>query len=840
MENPCGNDTLEKLSVPPGFVSLTSFTLKRLRANRDFCSPIHNGIEQHQKPASTGTSSDIIENPKYKKSPGARPWILYNQPSHDADEIESERIPTNLDPKTSLPKGLLRCGDCLKVTASWHPEAAQIPVLEEAPVFHPTEEEFKDTLNYVANIRPKAERYGICRIVPPPSWKLPELLKEKKKWETEKFSTYVQEVDELKDRCSKRKLHKITTNMKGKMRTTLSMGMEYGPVGGCNADSDEVECSHEGFEFECGPNFTLETFKQYADHFKEHYFCKKRKALDVDAKLTALPAQHTPSVKDIEGEYWRIIENPTAKIEVLCCADLDSRKFGSGFPLLSNTRETQDYLKYVESGWNLNNTAKLSGSLLAFENPDTSAASVPRLHIGMCFSSHCWKVEDHHLYSLCYMHFGAPKIWYGIPGRYLFKFEAALKRKYPHISEHPELLYKLATQLSLSALESEGIPVYRCVQLPGEFSLIFPGTYYSGIDCGFNCSEAVNFAPIDWLPHGQNVVELYSGRSRKTSVSHDKLLLHAAIEAVKALWEHTMKSNKNSGHILRWTSVCGKDGILAKALKSRFRQECRRREYLCNSSQFQEMEKVFDSTIKRECIVCLYDLHLSAASCPCSPGRYSCLQHAKQLCSCAWSGRVFYYRYKIGDLHLLVEALEGRSSAVYKWARENLETSIDFSVPKDVSPKASVLDKIFTSADNSEKAKHREPQAHDASAGPASVKLKDGVNITSGTMGSRCAIIDTSPLQQTLPSTVSLNKSSAVPASKSADHKISSTGKERFISTSVVDHRHHPYKGPTFSKNPKTSLAQTPLSKIFGNKQAAEKSSPPYQTNVIVLSDDEE
>lgn len=131
-----------------------------------------------------------------------------------------------------------------------------------------------------------------------------------------------------------------------------------------------------------------------------------------------------------------------------------------------------------------------------------------------------------------------------------------------------------ATQLSLSLLESEGIPVYRCVQLQGEFLLIFPGAYYSGIDCGFNCSEAVNFAPFDWLPHGQNVVELYSERSRKTSVSHDKLLLHAAIEAVKALWELTMKNKNNTAHILRWTSVCGKDGILAKALEVDSYQLC--------------------------------------------------------------------------------------------------------------------------------------------------------------------------------------------------------------------------------------------------------------------------
>uniref|UniRef100_A0A0E0E6R1 [Histone H3]-trimethyl-L-lysine(4) demethylase n=1 Tax=Oryza meridionalis TaxID=40149 RepID=A0A0E0E6R1_9ORYZ len=46
----------------------------------------------------------------------------------------------------------------------------------EAPVFRPTEEEFGDPLAYVARIRPLAEPYGICRIVPPPSWSPPPAL----------------------------------------------------------------------------------------------------------------------------------------------------------------------------------------------------------------------------------------------------------------------------------------------------------------------------------------------------------------------------------------------------------------------------------------------------------------------------------------------------------------------------------------------------------------------------------------------------------------------------------------------------------------------------------------
>nr|CAD1823342.1 unnamed protein product [Ananas comosus var. bracteatus] len=42
-----------------------------------------------------------------------------------------------------------------------------------APVFYPTEEEFVDPLAYIDRIRPLAEPFGICRIVPPKSWLLP-------------------------------------------------------------------------------------------------------------------------------------------------------------------------------------------------------------------------------------------------------------------------------------------------------------------------------------------------------------------------------------------------------------------------------------------------------------------------------------------------------------------------------------------------------------------------------------------------------------------------------------------------------------------------------------------
>lgn len=73
-------------------------------------------------------------------------------------------------------------------------------------------------------------------------------------------------------------------------------------------------------------------------------------------------------------------------------------------------------------------------------------------------------------------------------------------------------------------------------------------------------------APVDWLPHGQNAIEMYREQARKISVSHDKLLLGASSEAVRAQWEIMFMKN-NSEDNLRWKNASGPNGILSRALK---------------------------------------------------------------------------------------------------------------------------------------------------------------------------------------------------------------------------------------------------------------------------------
>ncbi|KDO44524.1 hypothetical protein CISIN_1g0443882mg, partial [Citrus sinensis] len=108
-----------------------------------------------------------------------------------------------------------------------------------------------------------------------------------------------------------------------------------------------------------------------------------------------------------------------------------------------------------------------------------------------------------------------------------------------------------------------------------------------------------------------------------------------------------------------------------------------RREFLSSSSQTMKMESNFDATSERECSVCLFDLHLSAVGCHCSSDRYACLIHAKNFCSCAWGSKFFLYRYDTSELNILVEALEGKLSAVYRWARLDLGLALSSFISRD-------------------------------------------------------------------------------------------------------------------------------------------------------------
>ncbi len=67
----------------------------------------------------------------------------------------------------------------------------------------------------------------------------------------------------------------------------------------------------------------------------------------------------------------------------------------------------------------------------------------------------------------------------------------------------------------------------RCaqpVQEPGEFVITFPRSYHGGFNMGFNCAEAVNFAPADWLRFGGLACERYRAFRKPPLLCHEWLL----------------------------------------------------------------------------------------------------------------------------------------------------------------------------------------------------------------------------------------------------------------------------------------------------------------------------
>lgn len=127
------------------------------------------------------------------------------------------------------------------------------------------------------------------------------------------------------------------------------------------------------------------------------------------------------------------------------------------------------------------------------------------LYCGMWKSSFAWHLEDMDLYSINYIHFGAPKCWYSISQRDKDKFFSLMCDIWPEEFKNcREFLRHKTFHVSPALLATHGIRVNRLIHYEHEFVLTFPYGYHSGFNFGYNCAESVNFATKDWLPLGKH------------------------------------------------------------------------------------------------------------------------------------------------------------------------------------------------------------------------------------------------------------------------------------------------------------------------------------------------
>lgn len=153
------------------------------------------------------------------------------------------------------------------------------------------------------------------------------------------------------------------------------------------------------------------------------------------------------------------------------------------------------------SSWNV---AKLE-NLLDVLGTKVPGVNTAYLYMGMWKATFAWHLEDVDLYSINYIHFGAPKQWYSISQEDARKFEKAMKSVWPVDSKNCDQFLRHKTYLiSPDVLQKQyGVKVNKLVHYEGEFVITFPYGYHSGYNIGYNCAESVNFATESWLDYGR-------------------------------------------------------------------------------------------------------------------------------------------------------------------------------------------------------------------------------------------------------------------------------------------------------------------------------------------------
>ncbi|PWN53286.1 hypothetical protein IE53DRAFT_377437 [Violaceomyces palustris] len=237
---------------------------------------------------------------------------------------------------------------------------------------------------------------------------------------------------------------------------------------------------------------------------------------DQGSKLPEIPpasSWNEATCREIESEYWRGLNFGKPP---MYGADLKGTLFDS--------RTTC---------WNV---GKLDNLLTRLRlKRKLPGVTTPYLYWGMWRATFAWHVEDMDLYSINYIHFGAPKQWYSIRQADRKRFESAMagafpadSRRCPHFMRHKSYL------ASPSFLASHGIRPLRLVHNAGEFVITYPYGYHSGFNMGFNCAESVNFALESWLEIGRKANYCHCDQAQQSVVMDVDAMLEESREMEEA------------------------------------------------------------------------------------------------------------------------------------------------------------------------------------------------------------------------------------------------------------------------------------------------------------------
>ncbi|XP_050300951.1 uncharacterized protein LOC126739349 [Anthonomus grandis grandis] len=475
------------------------------------------------------------------------------------------------------------------VYVSDFPKPTDPAKLVEAPVFHPTEQEFQDPLEYIERIRHKAEQFGICKIVPPSSFK-PEC----KVSDDMRFTAFNQYVHKM--------LHRWGPNFKEfiairKYLATQSISLKTPPlIGGMEIDLPRL---YQTVQSLGGLKDVIEKKKwsKVSDHMKIPKSAQDRvtKLDDIYCKYllpydTLSPAEREKLFDEVETcwakrESRNLQEKLDPKIseESIETTGFDSddneldectmkgknMALNALYRIARNTMAVyfkseptaleaeQEFWRYVTQKqnhicvhsasidcgtwgygfavsknspfarhpWNLKVLSNNSSSVLRSLGP-VMGVTIPTLHVGMVFSACCWYRDPHGLPWVEYLHTGGNKIWYGIPSSSCEVFHAAMQKLVPSYCRDKELWLPSDTAMVPPGMLLEhNVSLCRTIQEPGQFIVVFPKVFTSSISTGYVVSESVYFAPLHWLKTAKNLFTDLKNSCEPSMFSLDKLFV---------------------------------------------------------------------------------------------------------------------------------------------------------------------------------------------------------------------------------------------------------------------------------------------------------------------------
>ncbi|RKO94159.1 JmjC domain, hydroxylase-domain-containing protein, partial [Blyttiomyces helicus] len=317
--------------------------------------------------------------------------------------------------------------------------------------------QFEDFAAFMLAIEPYGHEAGIVKIIPPQEWtgSLPNIEPRLKQVRIRK--PIIQEIN--------------------------GGGLPAGAYFQMNIEQRKTYSVQDWFDYCSSPVYKPPLFDENGKAIFEQ--CGPKENTPINFDIVKSSERFSPEYcADLERFYWRNI----TYVSPVYGADM----LGSLF----DDQEVEE----DSNGWNL---ARLD-NLLNRVNVFLPGVNSPYLYFGMWKATFAWHLEDMDLYSINYIHFGAPKQWYVVPPAHRQRFEALAKSIFSdEASNCPEFLRHKTCILSPKILANHSIPMHRLVQHAGEFVVTFPYGYHQGYNLGFNCAESVNFALDSWVTVGK-------------------------------------------------------------------------------------------------------------------------------------------------------------------------------------------------------------------------------------------------------------------------------------------------------------------------------------------------